>query len=308
MVRNGRAAIAALPYRPSVGAPPGVEVLDFPGLVARAAGHGVDPYRPRRPEFHELITVRSGTLRCSLDFTEHELRPGSWLWARPGQVHRYTSELGVVDGRIVLFLPGFLGGATAEIAGVDRGGWQPASTPTDAERDTLDQVLGLLEREYVRWGDQPSEAQVTVLRHLLAVLVLRLADLHGAPDQPMTGGAAFTRFQAAVEQDFTRSHRVEDYAGRLGYSVRTLTRATQAAVGVGAKRFIDDRLLLEAKRLLAHTDLPSAAIGQRLGFPGATAFTKFFRQHSGQTPTVFRARAAGTAPRTAGSAELRKPR
>lgn len=293
MVRNGHDAITALPYRPDVGAPPGVEVLDFPGLVARAGRHGVDPYGPRRPEFHELIAVRSGTLRCSLDFTEHELRPGSWLWARPGQVHRYTSELGGAEGRVVLFLPGFLGGPTAEFAAVDRGAWQSTATPSGAESATLDEVLDLLAREHARWGERPSEAQVEVLRHLLAVLVLRLADVHGAAERSTTGGEAFARFQAAVERDFTRSHRVEDYADRLGYSVRTLTRATRAAVGRGAKQYIEERVLLEAKRLLAHTDLPSAAIGQRLGFPGATVFTKFFRQHSGQTPTEFRSRASG---------------
>jgi AraC-like DNA-binding protein len=71
--------------------------------------------------------------------------------------------------------------------------------------------------------------------------------------------------------------------------VRTLTRASQAAVGVGAKRFIDDRILLEAKRLLIHTDLTAASVGQRLGFPRATTFTKFFRLHTNQTPSEFRA-------------------
>jgi AraC-like DNA-binding protein len=82
---------------------------------------------------------------------------------------------------------------------------------------------------------------------------------------------------------------VADYAARLGYSVRTLTRASQAATGHGAKRFIDERVLLEAKRLLIHTDLTAASVAQRVGFPEATAFTKFFRQHTKQTPSEFRA-------------------
>lgn len=283
MVRIGQPEITALPYRADVGVPPGVEVLDFPGLLARAAGHGVDPHSLKRPEFHLLIVVRSGTLRCSLDFTEHELTPGSWLWARPGQVHRYNSDLGAVQGRLVLFVPGFLDGVTAEVAGVDRVGPQPAAT------DALWPVLDLLDVEYTRWSEQSSEIQLEVLRHLLAVLVLRLAGLSGTGGEPNAVGDAFLRFQAAVEHGFTRTHRVEDYAAQLGYSVRTLTRATRAAVGLGAKRFIDDRVLLEAKRLLVHTTLPAASIGQRVGFPGATAFTKFFRQRTEQTPTEFRA-------------------
>ncbi len=289
MVRNGQHAIAALPYRADVGVPRGVEVIDFPGLLARAAGHGVDPYGLKRPEFHVLTSVRTGSVHCSLDFAEHELAPGDWLWVRPGQVYRYNSELGGVEGRIVLFLPGFLDSATAEVAGVDRGAWRSTSMSTDGERDTLWPVLDLLEREYARWGERSSDTQLEVLRHLLAVLVLRLAAWPGTQGEPSVAGEAFLRFQTAVEQGFAQTHRVEDYAARLGYSVRTLTRATQTAAGCGAKRFIDDRVLLEAKRLLVHTDLPAASIGQRLGFPGATVFTKFFRQRTGQTPTEFRA-------------------
>jgi AraC-like DNA-binding protein len=291
MVRNGQAAITAVPYRADIGVPPGVEVIDFPRLLARAAGHGVDPYDLKRPEFHLLIVVRAGTLRCSLDFTEHELGPGSWLWARPGQVHRYNSDLAAVEGRLVLFVPGFLDGTTAEVAGVDQAAARPSSsTPTDAQRRVLLQVLDLLDGEYARWREQPSESRLEMLRHLLAVLMLHLATPRGARLETVGGGDAFPRFQAAVEQGFARTHRVEDYAAQLGYSVRTLTRATQAAVGYGAKRFIDDRVLLEAKRLLVHTGLPAASIAQQLGFPGASAFTKFFRQRTEQTPLEFRER------------------
>jgi AraC-like DNA-binding protein len=292
MVRNGQDEIAALPYRADIGVPPGIEVIDFPRLLTRAANHGVDPYGLRRPEFHVLVAVRSGSLRCSLDFADHELGPGEWLWARPGQVFRYNSELDAVDGRIVLFLAGFIDGATAEVAGIDRGAWNPASAPAGVEAETLWQVVNLLDREYTRWAEQSTDMQLEMLRHLLAVLVLCLAGVQGTHTVPGDVGDAFLRFQMAVERDFAYTHRVEDYADQLGYSVRTLTRATRTAVGCGAKRFIDDRVLLEAKRLLVHTDLPAGTIGQRLGFPGATAFTKFFRKRTEQTPIEFRAQGA----------------
>jgi AraC-like DNA-binding protein len=324
MDKSGHFAIASVPYRAGVGVPPGVEVLDFPGLLARAAGHGVEVYSPKRNEFHELIAIRSGTLRGSVDFTEHELRAGDWLWICPGQVHQYGSDLRTVDGLIVLFPAAFLGAATAVAAGVDRGAWRQPRALADAEREALWATLALLDGEYRQWGALPPEIHLDVLRHLLSVLVLRLAHRRGVPGRRGGGdggggdreggdgggggrgratgggtgsgvgggGEAFQRFRRAVERDFLRTHRVEDYAARLGYSVRTLTRATRAAAGCGAKQFIDDRVLLEAKRLLVHTDLPAAAVGQRLGFPGATVFTKFFRQRTGETPSAFRARAA----------------
>ena len=292
MDKSGHLGIASVPYRAGVGVPPGLEVLDFPGLLARAEGHGVPVYSPKRNEFHELIAIRSGTLRTSVDFTDHELAAGDWLWVHPGQVHQYGSDLRAVDGWIVLFPAAFLGTATAEAAGADRGAWQPARPLAGTERAALWRTLELLDGEYRRWGGLPPEIHVDVLRHLLSVIVLRLAHPSGVPAEGEGGGEAFLRFRRAVERDFAHTHRVEDYAARLGYSVRTLTRATRGAVGCGAKRFLDDRVLLEAKRLIVHTDLAAAAIGQRLGFPDAGVFTKFFRQRTGETPAAFRARTA----------------
>ncbi|MCB5907444.1 helix-turn-helix transcriptional regulator [Streptomyces pinistramenti] len=297
MDRNGQHTdVTELPYRSAAGAPPGAEVLGFSGLLARARGHGVDPYAPKRPGFHELITVRSGTLRCAVDFTEHELTEGSWLWVRPGQIHQYRSDLSDAEGTVVLFLPGFLNSAVVEAARVDQHPWQRPVAPTGADGQAVRSVLALLESEYRRPAALPLEVHIEVVRHLLAVLVLRLAHLYGGRADNEAGSAAFRGFRRAVERDFTRTHRVEDYAAGLGYSVRTLTRATRATAGCGAKQFIDDRILLEAKRLLVHTDLPATAIGERLGFPGATVFTKFFRRRSGETPAAFRTRASGTRP------------
>ncbi|MGX9230054.1 helix-turn-helix domain-containing protein [Streptomyces albus] len=104
----------------------------------------------------------------------------------------------------------------------------------------------------------------------------------------------FARFRAAVERDLSRTHRVADYAAALGYSTRTLTRATRAATGTTAKNYLDTRILLEAKRLLVHTDAGSADIARRLGFGDPGDFGKFFRRLDGRTPLAFRAQARGT--------------
>jgi AraC-like DNA-binding protein len=274
-----------------------VEVLDFAGLFARARGHDIDPYSPRRLTFHELITVRSGVLHCSVDFAEHALTEGDWLWVRPGQVYQLRSDLTAAEGAVVLFQSGFLSPATVDAARVDRPFRARPLIPAGTDQDTARRVLDLLEREYRGPAGPSLEAHIEVVRHLLAVLVLRLAHVPGAQGgDEGDGGEPFRRFQQAVERDFARSHRVGDYARRLGYSVRTLTRATYAAAGCGAKTFVDNRVLLEARRLLVHTDLAATAIGERLGFPDATVFTRFFRQRTGETPAAFRARARGTRP------------
>ncbi|MEE1754769.1 helix-turn-helix transcriptional regulator [Streptomyces sp. SP18CS02] len=307
---NGHDGDSPAPHRnrASAGTPLGAEVLDFPGLLARARGNGIDPYSPRRPTFHELLTVRAGSLRCAVDFTEYELTEGGWLWVRPGQVHQYRSDLAGAEGTAVLFRSGFLSAATVDASRADRRAWHLPPVPEGSDGDAIRRVLDLLESEYRRPAELPLEVRAEVVRHLLAVLVLRLAHLRGGeggeagagrdggPERDEPGSEVFRRFQQALERGFARTHRVEDYARELGYSVRTLTRAARAAQGCGAKRFIDDRVLLEARRLLVHTDLSATAIAERLGFPGPAVFTKFFRQRAGETPATFRDRARGGPP------------
>ena len=100
----------------------------------------------------------------------------------------------------------------------------------------------------------------------------------------------FRRFQQLVEERFAQSHQVADYAHRLGYTEKSLARAVTASTGVTAKSFIAARIVLEAKRLLVHTDSSVAAIAEQLGFDEATNFSKFFRREADSTPAEFRRR------------------
>ncbi|MEZ5738657.1 MAG: helix-turn-helix domain-containing protein [Burkholderiaceae bacterium] len=70
---------------------------------------------------------------------------------------------------------------------------------------------------------------------------------------------------------------------------RSLARAALLVTDRSAKAVLTERLVLEAKRLLAHTLLPVATIGDQLGFAEATNFVKFFRREAGLTPGAFRA-------------------
>ncbi|MGH1551462.1 hypothetical protein ACRAWF_02475 [Streptomyces sp. L7] len=119
-------------------------------------------------------------------------------------------------------------------------------------RGHLDLAAEHLSHEFRALGQLPLEAHMAALRHLLAVPVLRLAHLtvpaDGSAPEP---DETYLRFRDVVERNFTRTRRVEDYARMLGHSARTLARATLTGAGLSAKEFVDRRVVLEAKRLLA---------------------------------------------------------
>lgn len=245
------------------------------------------PARRRLP-YHLLALTTAGHGAVELDFEPRVCRPGTLLWIRPGQAVRFGGRTGM-DAAIVTWEPDLL--SADQVTGVpidDPAGpsrWQL----TGADEDAVISEFAQLAEDCDRYTGGAVPA--ALLRHQLAVLLLRIALLAAddAPDDGTAEGRTFTRFRRALEDGHPHSRRVEDYAAQLGCSVRTLTRASLAITGRTAKQVVDDRVALEARRLLACTSLSVAEIGRRLGFPEPTNFGRFFHREAGMSPGAFRA-------------------
>lgn len=141
---------------------------------------------------------------------------------------------------------------------------------------------------------EPSAEVQSLLRHQLSTVLLRLRLAHLRQEVPVSASprsqARFHRFREAVEVDFSNTHQVGDYAQRLGYSEKSLSRSTLEFTGVTAKTYLSQRIALEAQRLLVHTSLPVSEIAAQLGTEDAANFVKFFRRWAGCAPTEFRDR------------------
>ncbi|GGY85872.1 transcriptional regulator [Streptomyces geysiriensis] len=250
-------------------------------------------HRVHRIDFHVVMLFTGGPVRHMIDFAEYEATAGELLWIRPGQVHRFSPD-SEYRGTVLTMQPGFLPRATVEATGLYRYDLPPLLRPDEARLAALAASLDQLRREYEDATTLPLSLHTAVLRHSLSAFLLRLAHLAVSSAQqerpgPASGDTTFTLFRDAVERDFATNHSVSAYADALGYSRRTLVRAVRAATGQTPKGFIDRRVVLEAKRLLAHTEMPIGRVGAAVGFPDAANFSKFFQQHTDRTPAAFRA-------------------
>ncbi|MER5514119.1 AraC family transcriptional regulator [Streptomyces sp. NPDC002763] len=246
--------------------------------------------RVHRIDFHVVMLFTEGPVRHMIDFAEYQAQAGDLLWIRPGQVHRFSRTC-EYRGSVLTMQPGFLPRAIVEATGLYRYDLPPLLRPDAPQLTALRASLANLQREYEDTATLPLSLHTSVLRHSLTALLLRLAHLAASSAEAARRQAdtTFTLFRDAVEEDFATNHSVSAYADALGYSRRTLVRAVRAATGETPKGFIDKRVVLEAKRLLAHTDLPIGRVGAAIGFPDAANFSKFFHLHTGQTPVAFRA-------------------
>ena len=95
-------------------------------------------------------------------------------------------------------------------------------------------------------------------------------------------------FKDLLEINFKNQKQVNFYAKEIIITEKRLNQATSKVFGKTPKEIIDDRIILEAKRILAHTSNNIKEIGYELGFEEPTNFIKYFKKHSLVTPVKFR--------------------
>ena len=286
MVESGQSSIRSVSFGGRRHAGLAVEVVDRRELIARLGP--VHFSRAERPSYHAFVLMGAGEGVHTLDFLDIPARPGRLLEIRPGQVQLWDTA-GDFEASIVLAEPAMAPKAT----------WFPDHASHGAYRDlnsdataTAEMLIGAMRQQQDHFNGE--EATARLLGALFAALVA-LFD-QAQPVARATLPEAYLAFRAAIENDLAASrgeghrfhHSVTHYGQQLGYSARTLTRACQRVTGQSAKRVLAERLTLEAKRLLVHTERPAAAISTELGFSEPTNFSKFFNRHTGHSPGEFR--------------------
>lgn len=129
---------------------------------------------------------------------------------------------------------------------------------------------------------------------LIAVWLQRQCGLeeHAAP-RPNAAARLTDAYCARVTTFYAEALTMADHAAVLDVTPTHLTRACKAATGKTAAELLTERVLYEARVLLATTRIPAQDIARYLGFGSAAYFTRFIQQHCGSTPTALRRAARG---------------
>jgi len=156
--------------------------------------------------------------------------------------------------------------------------------------DYPDRLFRSIQDEY---GNQAilREAALDSLIRTLAIWIAR--HLTNDDDRPAAGSRGsihFSRFAALLDEHHKAQWNVADYAGAIGVSPSHLNSIAQQYGGGSAKRLIQNRLLLAARRQLTYTDKSIVDVARSVGFSDASYFTRFFKRSMHMTPKEYRRR------------------
>ena len=164
----------------------------------------------------------------------------------------------------------------------------PVLTLSDAEAEKIENLYILFKDEMTT----EDELQLEMLQMLLKILLIsctRLYKHQNNYDALDTSRVDTIReFNFLVEKHFRTSHSVASYAELLNKSPKTLSNLFAKLETKTPLQFIQDRIMLEARRLLRFTDAPVKEIAYEVGYDDIQSFSRFFKKNEGVSPSQYK--------------------
>ncbi|HAL71912.1 MAG TPA: AraC family transcriptional regulator [Verrucomicrobiales bacterium] len=282
---------------------PSLQMSDYGQDSLREQGVVVMPLElsmsqePQRliPHFHDFfqLFLIQGPARLMHDFREYDVTGITLFFLSPGQVHTIYPRAASMRGTVASFTQAFFDHQSpppsmlVELPFFFAPGAAPWFQVKKKEAGRLLELFADLQREY----DGGRRGVMEVLRALLRILFIEASrlDAAGHPGTEPTRAALLARqFHLALEHHFREWQALAPYAKQLGVTVNHLNDIIHQETGHSAGELIRHRRLLDAKRLLLHSDLSISEIGYQTGFQDPSYFSRFFRRYAGDTPAEFR--------------------
>lgn len=255
-----------------------LEVLDSTSFLEKAANA------------YHLIWIREGKGFQKIDLHTHHIQENTLSFVGPHQM--YAWEGTITQGFRIRFTLDFLcatGFSDQSLSELHLfGDAQPCIHLDPAQDQKLLQM--------VRWWEQetaaPSEIVEAWVGTILKLILLTCHQIHRVQAKNEQEQGALSelthRFKELVEGKYTSWHKVKEYADALFITPNHLNDQVKHDLGHSAKAHIQERLILEAKRMAHFTDQSLKETSATLGFQDSSHFGKFFKQSVGMSFSAFR--------------------
>jgi AraC family transcriptional activator of pobA len=268
----------------------GNNMFNIREMVVGCAPLSKDFLIPHRKNYYLLVFVKQGDSKHWIDMVPYTLKPNCFYFSIPRQVH-LKEEQRPVKGIALTFTKEFL--ALEDNDHIRRlpiienrfDGHELKLDAADIAftEDILQKILA----EYNSHNDWQNSMLLAYLRVLL-IYLSRIYNKTFDTDGVINKRDMLTRFQTEIETNYKQRHEVAAYAGELNVSAGYLSELVKQQSGKSAIEHIHERLLLEARRLLFHTELSVKEIAFELGFEDASYFNRFFKRLAADTPMAYR--------------------
>ncbi|MVM33940.1 helix-turn-helix domain-containing protein [Spirosoma sp. HMF4905] len=241
-----------------------------------------------RDDYHLFFLPEKGTISIEIDFQKYDIKQSSVIYIHPHQVHRViTFEQVTVSFWVINtenLHPEYLN-VLADIA--------PAK-PLSLTKETfsiISEAASLCLKLSERTNDKLYHSLLKDSCNTLVALVASQYVETSKPADKLSRFELITKaFKSALEREYATVKKPTAYAQKLNISTDYLNECVKNTTGHSVSYHIQQRVILEAKRLLYHSDRSVKEIAAELGYDDYPYFSRFFTKVTGITALTFRNR------------------
>lgn len=164
----------------------------------------------------------------------------------------------------------------------------PIIHSSEKEIETLTTVWKMLELEMASYDNLQEEMLQMMLKRIVILCTRMYKNQTDYKKVDHHNVDIIREYNFLVEQHFKEKHTVAEYAELLFKSPKTLSNLFKKLGNKTPLQFIQDRKMLEAKRLLAHSNKTVSEVGYEIGFSDVQSFSRFFKKQEGVSPVDFK--------------------
>ena len=241
-------------------------------------------------DYYIFGLVEEGTGCGIIDFKEQHFSSGDVFLIHPGQVHRFVGSENE-EGWMLFADSSFVG--SAEKCIFDDFSLFASSFQMDRQRRSeLAQIASLLANRMESIEDKLAK---TTARRLAETFIGIVAEAVQDISLQQTKHSSrhiemVLSFRRLLAEHLATSRQPSYYASLLNISTVYLNEVVKGVTGMNATSYIKNEVVLQAKRMLVHTDFAVKEISDRLGIDDYAYFSRLFTQATGICPTLFRER------------------
>jgi AraC family transcriptional activator of pobA len=271
---------------------PALFVIKTMEEVDKALGGIID--EPHKHNYYTVIWSYTATGKHIIDFKEYPIEPQHLFFVSPEQVHQVISDSNPT-GIVILFTPEFLqkNSIREDFITNLKLFRDSDETPPLPINKTMQARLKVFADEMLQAFQSDNDMRFETLG---AYLKLFLIECNGHcslfPDSNTqsieVGRSLVQRFKTLVDENYKNWHQVQDYANALNVSPNYLNEVIKSSINKSTKDYIQNRIILEAKRMALFTNKSIKEIGYDMGFDDPSHFSKFFKTYTNLTFAEFK--------------------